>query len=131
MDDHDPLIDPFKLVKAMHDHFKIPMQQTPGLLDEDTMEFRLKFLDEELNELYAAWENNDLEEMADGLIDLCIVALGTAAMMGLPFNAMFVEVHEANMRKVRVESAEDSKRGHGFDLKKPVDWKGPNLRKFL
>lgn len=131
MDDHDPLIDPFKLVRAMHEHFQIPLQQTPGLLDEDTMEFRLKFLVEELNEIFNAWENNDLEEIADGLIDLCIVALGTAAMMGLPFNAMFMEVHEANMRKVRVEHPEESKRGHGFDLKKPVDWKGPNLRKFL
>jgi len=76
-------------------------------------------------------ENHDLEEIADGLIDLIIVALGTAAMMGLPLDDMFQEVHEANMRKVRVEHAGESKRGHGFDLKKPVDWKGPNLRKFL
>lgn len=124
-------IDQFKLVKGMHEHFGIPMQQTPGLLDEETMNFRLKFLAEELNETWEAWENADLESIADGLIDLCIVALGTAAMMGLPFNDMFVEVHEANMRKVRVEHPSESKRGHGFDLKKPVDWKGPNLRKFL
>lgn len=124
-------IDQFGLVKAMHEHFKIPMQQTPGLLDEETMDFRLKFLDEELNEIRDAWAVGDIEEIADGLIDLCIVALGTAAMMGLPFNDMFVEVHEANMRKVRVEHPSESKRGNGFDLKKPVDWKGPNLRKFL
>jgi predicted HAD superfamily Cof-like phosphohydrolase len=124
-------IDQFKLVLAMHEHFQIPLQREPGMLDEETMQFRLNFLDEELNELYGAWETNDLEGMADGLIDLIIVALGTAAMMGLPFNDMFMEVHEANMRKVRVENADDSKRGHGFDLKKPVDWQGPNLRKFL
>lgn len=124
-------IDQFALVKAMHEHFGIPLQQTPGLLDEETMNFRLKFLAEELNETWEAWENADLESLADGLIDLCIVALGTAAMMGLPFNDMFVEVHEANMRKVRVEHPAESKRGHGFDLKKPVDWKGPDLRKFL
>ena len=121
----------FDLVVAMHEHFGIPLQETPGFLDEDTMEFRLNFLKEELNEIFHAYISSDLEEMADGLIDLCIVALGTAAMMGLPFNDMFVEVHEANMRKVRVEHAGESKRGHGFDLKKPVDWKGPNLRKFL
>lgn len=124
-------IDQFGLVKAMHEHFNIPMQKTPGLLDEDTMQFRLKFLDEELNEIWSAWAKSDIEEIADGLIDLCIVALGTAAMMGLPFNEMFTEVHEANMRKVRVENPAESKRGHGFDLKKPADWQGPNLGKFL
>jgi predicted HAD superfamily Cof-like phosphohydrolase len=124
-------IDQFALVKAMHEKFNIPLQQTPGLLDEDTMDFRLKFLDEELNEIWSAWAQGDIEEIADGLIDLCIVALGTAAMMGLPFNDMFTEVHEANMRKVRVENPAESKRGHGFDLKKPAGWQGPNLRKFL
>lgn len=121
----------FDLVKDMHVHFKIPMEATPGFLDEDTMEFRLNFLKEELKEINDAWEASDLEEIADGLIDLIIVALGTAAMMGLPFNEMFMEVHEANMRKVRVEHAGESKRGHGFDLKKTVDWKGPDLGKFL
>lgn len=121
----------FDLVKSMHEHFQIPMETTPGFLDEDTMQFRLDFLEEELNEIHEAWHNSDLEEIADGLIDLIIVALGTAAMMGLPFNEMFMEVHEANMRKVRVENADDSKRGHSFDLKKPIDWKGPDLRKFL
>jgi predicted HAD superfamily Cof-like phosphohydrolase len=124
-------LDQFDLVKAMHEKFGIPLQAQPGMLDEDTMHFRLEFLDEELNEIIDAWEAGDLEEIADGLIDLIIVALGTAAMMGLPFNEMFQEVHEANMRKVRVEHAGESKRGHGFDLKKPVDWQGPNLRKFL
>lgn len=121
----------FDLVKDMHIHFEIPMEATPGFLDEDTMQFRLDFLEEELSEIHEAWQNSDLEEIADGLIDLIIVALGTAAMMGLPFNEMFMEVHEANMRKVRVDHAGESKRGHGFDLKKPVDWKGPNLGKFL
>jgi predicted HAD superfamily Cof-like phosphohydrolase len=121
----------FDLVKSMHEHFEIPMEVTPGFLDEDTMRFRLDFLQEELNEIEDACAASDLEEIADGLIDLIIVALGTAAMMGLPFNEMFMEVHEANMRKVRVENADDSKRGHSFDLKKPVDWKGPDLRKYL
>jgi predicted HAD superfamily Cof-like phosphohydrolase len=121
----------FDLVKNMHEHFEIPMEVTPGFLDEETMDFRLNFLDEELNEIWDAWAKSDLEEIADGLIDLIIVALGTAAMMGLPFNDMFMEVHEANMRKVRVDHAGESKRGHGFDLKKPIDWKGPDLGKFL
>jgi predicted HAD superfamily Cof-like phosphohydrolase len=121
----------FKKVIEMHEHFGIPMQTSPGFLDPETMQFRIRFLDEELGEIDLANENHDLEEIADGLIDLIIVALGTAAMMGLPLDDMFQEVHEANMRKVRVEHAGESKRGHGFDLKKPVDWKGPNLRKFL
>lgn len=126
-----PWLDQFSHVVEMHEHFNIPLQQTPGLLDPETMDFRIRFLREELRELEEAADVDDLENIADGLIDLCIVALGTAAMMGLDYNKMFLEVHNANMRKVRVENAADSKRGHGFDLKKPVDWKGPDLRKFL
>lgn len=126
-----PWLDQFSHVVEMHEHFGIPLQREPGLLDEETMEFRLKFLQEELNETIDAYTEGDIENVADGLIDLCIVALGTAAMMGLPFNDMFLEVHKANMRKVRVEHAGESKRGHGFDLKKPADWQGPDLRKYL
>lgn len=124
-------IDQFSKIVEMHEFFGIPLQTEPGFLDEGTMRFRLDFLTEELNETIYANEVADLEGVADGLVDLIIVALGTAAMMGLPFNEMFMEVHEANMRKVRVEHSGESKRGHGFDLKKPVDWQGPDLRKFL
>jgi predicted HAD superfamily Cof-like phosphohydrolase len=128
---YENTVDPFRLVKKMHEHFGIPLQKEPGLLDEETMDFRIRFLREELRELEDAYDVADIEEIADGLIDLCIVAMGTAAMMGLDFNNMFLEVNAANMRKVRVEHAGESKRGHGFDLKKPVDWKGPDLRKYL
>lgn len=127
----NPSIDPFALVTSMHQKFEIPMEKTPGFLDPMTMEFRLNFLEEELEEIRNANFDEDLEELADGLIDLVIVALGTAAMMGMDFNAMFMEVHKANMNKVRVNDASESKRGHNFDLRKPEGWQPPNLRPFL
>jgi predicted HAD superfamily Cof-like phosphohydrolase len=124
-------LDQFEMVAGMHEHFGIPLQQTPGFLDPDTMRFRLEFLEEELDEIMIANFEENLEELADGLVDLVIVALGTAAMMGLPFNDLFLEVHKANMNKVRVDHPSESKRGSGFDLKKPDGWQKPNLGKYL
>lgn len=77
----------------------------------------------------------DLEKAADALADLVYVALGTAHMMGLPFDAIWAEVQRANMTKERAESARDerSKRQHVFDVVKPAGWTppdhGPALRK--
>jgi hypothetical protein len=37
-------------------------------------------------------------------------------------------VQKANMAKVRVAKAEDSKRGSTFDVRKPEGWVGPEAR---
>ncbi|MAK56928.1 MAG: hypothetical protein CML17_13985, partial [Pusillimonas sp.] len=44
------------------------------------IQFRIRFLEEELNELKKAAPSNqpyDKEEIVDALIDLCVVAIGT------------------------------------------------------
>jgi len=63
----------------------------------------------------------------DGLIDLVYIALGMAYRMGLPFHEGFKRVHEANMRKVRAQTPEDSKRGSTLDIVKPDGWEPANL----
>jgi len=79
------------------------------------------------------------EEILDGLVDLQYVVFGTAAFFGLLgyhagdeegtiFEQAWVRVHEANMKKVPVKSANDSKRGTKFDAKKPEGWKKPDLK---
>ena len=44
---------------------------------------------------------------------------------GLPFEELFVDVHEANMRKER-GTAHTSKYGNTYDIVKPEGWVGPN-----
>lgn len=99
----------------------------PHLIEEDLASFRRRFLLEELNEFCSAQENNDLVEIADALVDLVVVALGTAHFYGLPFDKLFEEVHRSNLEKTRTETAVQSKRGTAWDLQKPEGWKPPDL----
>lgn len=84
-------------------------------------------MQEELDEIRASAINGDLEEYFDGLIDLVYVALGAAYLSGLPFDEGFRRVHEANMKKVRALSPQDSKRGSTYDIVKPPGWTAPEL----
>ena len=47
-------------------------------LDPELIKFRLRFLREELEEIEQGYRDGDLEQVADGLVDLVYVALGTA-----------------------------------------------------
>ena len=86
-----------------------------------SMQQRLDFMEEEIHELSDAHSNMDLVGVADALADLVYVALGTAHMMGIPFDEVFRVVHAANMRKQRGTT----KRGMLYDAIKPAGWVGP------
>ena len=47
------------------------------------LKFRIDFLKEELTETEKAYETLDAEEIVDGLIDLCVVAIGTLDAFGI------------------------------------------------
>lgn len=127
----------------------------PQLLASDLAVFRLAFLLEELAEfakgagmLEAALKidalMNDMiarpdryldesrEKYADNvsafdaLLDLSVVTLGTADLMGLPWDAGWDVVHGRNMAKVRAASdGSNSKRKSKYDIVKPPGWYGP------
>lgn len=124
----------FESVGKMYKHFNLPFTEDETvshlLSDEDT-NFRLKFLREELKELTTAYSNQDLIEIADALIDLEIVVLGTLHLHGMPQSELFQEVQRSNMEKVRVSSPEQSKRGSSLDLIKPKGWKPPAIGRIL
>lgn len=82
---------------------------------------RVAFMEEEIEELGQAYCNDDLVGVADALADLVYVALGTAHMMGIPFDDVFKVVHAANMQKQRGMT----KRGMVYDAVKPDGWVGP------
>ena len=63
------------------------------------LEFRINFLQEELDETSGALVNTDAEEIVDGLIDLCVVAIGTLDAFGIDPYKAWDEVLKANMQK--------------------------------
>ena len=92
------------------------------------LDFRMRFLEEELNETKAAAsaERVDAEEVVDGLIDLCVVAIGTLDAFGVNAYSAWSAVHEANMNKeVGVKASRPNPLGLP-DLIKPEGWRAPS-----
>ena len=92
------------------------------------LDFRMRFLEEELNETKAAAsaERVDAEEVVDGLIDLCVVAIGTLDAFGVNAYSAWSAVHEANMNKeVGVKASRPNPLGLP-DLVKPKGWCPPS-----
>lgn len=113
--------DNFSDVVNMHRFFGIPINSTPTHIPTAQLVERSNFIQEELNEFCEAMSTQDMPEMADALVDIVVVAMGTAAMMGLPWDKLWDDVLRANMAKQRGVG----KRGHAIDLIKPIDWVPP------
>jgi len=120
----------FKQVGEFNKKFALPVagkSSEPHLIPDIVAEYRISFLEEELSELKSAYAANDLVEIADALVDIVYVALGTAHFYGLPFDELFEEVHQSNMTKIRAQHAVESKRNSGLDVIKPNGWRKPDL----
>lgn len=119
--------DIFQDMTDMHDKFKVHewVGANPAKLRE-FMEFRLRFLDEELNETKAAVASNDPEEIVDGLIDLIVIAAGTLDAFNVDGEKAWNEVLRANMSKeVGVKETRPNPLGLP-DLIKPEGWTAPD-----
>lgn len=100
----------------------------PRDLPSEYLEFRRKFLQEELDEFIEGIEENDHGKMFDALIDLVYVAMGTAHLQGYPWQIGWGLVQEANMKKVRGKpDGSNSKRGTQWDVVKPDGWTPPDI----
>jgi dCMP deaminase len=121
----------FQKVGDFHTKFHLPSaaSEVPKILPDDVWEFRRKFMQEELDETSEAHSAGDIVKFADGLADLLYVAYGTAHLAGIDIDAIFAEVHRANMRKERAVAADDerSTRKHVLDVVKPVGWTPPDI----
>jgi predicted HAD superfamily Cof-like phosphohydrolase len=90
------------------------------------LNFRMAFLDEELNETKKAVREKNAEEIVDGLIDLCVVAIGTLDSMGIDSYDAWNKVLRANLQKqVGVKPERPNPLGLP-DLIKPDGWKAPS-----
>jgi predicted HAD superfamily Cof-like phosphohydrolase len=117
-----------KDISEMHQYYgvneKVQNFDTEKL--KQFLQFRMSFLDEELTETKKAVLNNDAEEIVDGLIDLCVVAIGTLDSMGINSYEAWNRVLRANLQKqVGVKPERPNPLGLP-DLIKPVGWKAPS-----
>ncbi len=87
--------------------------------------FRMELLQEEFEETTQAVIDGDAEEIVDGLIDLIVIAIGTLELAGVNTEKAWLEVMRANFDKQRgIKPGRES--SGGFDVVKPVGWRGPN-----
>ena len=94
-------LDALNQVKEFHKTFDVPVLKNPEIPSKERCDLRISLIQEELNELKEAIENEDLTEIADALCDLQYVLSGTVLEFGLgkKFNKLFDEVQRSNMSK--------------------------------
>ena len=120
----------FKDMQAMHEKYGVNKWMSDEKKSEWSrlskfMQFRLDMMQEELDETKKAFEQKDAPEMVDGIIDLCVFAIGTLEVFGVDANKAWDEVYKANMSKeVGVKEGRPNPLGLP-DLVKPDDWQGP------
>jgi predicted HAD superfamily Cof-like phosphohydrolase len=134
-----------KDVREFHQKFGIGYRGKPRALKPSLQKFRNKCHLEELREYrdaVAALELAvkgkvqsfddevafQLENALDAIVDTVYFLIGTADLHGFDFDAAWKRVHAANMAKVRVTKAADSKRKNTNDVKKPPGWRAPRHR---
>jgi predicted HAD superfamily Cof-like phosphohydrolase len=105
-------IDSLNQVAEFHKTFNAPILEQPQIPSIDRCQLRVALLQEELNELKQAIEDQDLVEIADALCDLQYVLSGAVLEFGLgeKFVSLFTEVQRSNMSKAcaTVKEAEDT-----------------------
>lgn len=114
-----------KDIRDMHKHygFDIAVDKLTAEQLVKYYDFRVKFLEEELNELKNAETPDDV---IDALIDLCVVAIGTLDVFKVDAHDAWNKVLRANMAK-RVGVKESRPNPLGLpDLIKPEGWTAPD-----
>ena len=117
-----------KDIRKMHEYYGIAYDGKPRDLIGDQLDLRLRLIAEEHQEYLEAVFNQDREGVLDALIDLCVVAIGTADLMGLDFHEGWNRVLASNMTKKVATKPEQSKRGKIGDLYKDDDFVPVNLK---
>ena len=127
----------FEDVGAFHRKFGVPYVAheggtMPREWNEDLIDFRRAFMYEELDEFVTARNNGDHVGMFDALLDLVYVALGTAHVLGYPWQEGWEAVQAANMAKQRAKpDGSDSMRHSEWDVVKPEGWQPPDIEGIL
>lgn len=122
----------FEDVIEFHKKFELMSSTVPRHLTTHKLHERAECMIEEVEEFIAgtgmmSGTPQRMDLMADALVDLVYFALGTAVMLGLPWEELWQEVHQANMAKTKGPTH----RGHPIDVRKPPNWVPPNINRVL
>lgn len=121
MHQNNDLTNIYNKVKEFYKVFNHPINEsTPKRLDSDTLNFRVKLIQEEVDELKQA---TNLVDQVDALIDIMYFVIGSFVTIGVDPSNAFNIVHQANMKKVW----SDGKPHYREDGKviKPEGWESP------
>ena len=116
---------------VMHQKFGVNKWMDKEKISKDSrlneyMKFRISMMQEELDETKVAFENKNEEEVVDGIIDLCVFAIGTLEVFGVDANKAWDQVYHANISKeVGIKKGRPNPLGLP-DLVKPEGWEGPS-----
>tara|TARA_B100002051_G_C16481332_1_gene508254 strand:+ start:274 stop:645 length:372 start_codon:yes stop_codon:yes gene_type:complete len=119
----------FEKVGLFMKTFSQEVKTKPSLSTKKINDLRISLIQEELNELKEAINNNDLIETADALTDILYVTYGAGQAFGINLDKCFDEIQNSNMSKL----GKDGKpiyNEKGKVLKGPNYFK-PNLLKIL
>ena len=119
----------FNKVKTFMDTYGQEVKNTPEFPDSKIVQLRIDLIQEELNELKEAVNNNDIIEVADALTDILYVTYGAGHSFGVDLDSCFNEVQNSNMSKL----GDDGKpiyNESGKVMKGPNYFK-PNIKKII
>ena len=100
----------------------------PSFSTDKINNLRYDLINEELEELKVAMQNNDLLEVADALTDILYVTYGAGHAFGIDLDKCFEEVQNSNMSKLD-ENGKPIYNAVGKVMKGPKYFK-PDLSKF-
>ena len=116
-------------IHMMHHKFGVKDWFKKNKDDKDLMKkylkFRLDMCQEEMTETFDAMNAGDSEEIFDGLIDMCVFAIGTLDVFGVDANEAWNRVYQANMAKEPGVKEERPNPWGLPDLMKPEGWTSP------
>lgn len=103
----------------------------PVGMPAELFDFRLRLMQEELNEYSDAVLAGDEAGAFDALLDLVYVTMGTAHLQGFPWQEGWNRVQAANMTKIRATTNDQSLRGGTWDVVKGPDFVPPDIEGLL
>ena len=119
----------FEKVGLFMKTFGQEVKTKPELSNDKINDIRISLINEELEELKKAIEDNDILEVADALTDILYVAYGAGHAFGINLDKCFNEVQESNMSKLD-SNGKPIYNESGKVMKGPNYFK-PDLSKFL
>ena len=119
----------FNKVKTFMSTYGQDVKENASFPEKQIVQLRIDLIEEELNELKEAINNNDIVEVADALTDILYVTYGAGHSFGVDLDKCFDEVQRSNMSKL----GEDGKpiyNDSGKVMKGP-NYFAPDLKKII